>query len=57
VPKKWRGNRIRPFRFPPELDARLQELVERTGSTASEIVRRALIEYLDRHKPDKKAKK
>jgi len=52
---RYEGSRIRSFRSPESLDDQLEEFCERTGSEASEVIRTALVQYLARHKPDKKA--
>jgi predicted transcriptional regulator len=35
--------------IPPDLDARLKAVWKETGVPMSEIARRAIVEYLDRH--------
>lgn len=51
--KKQRGSVGHEFRCPEPLESRLQEYIQRTGAeSVSEIVRQALTEFLDTHKPE-----
>jgi metal-responsive CopG/Arc/MetJ family transcriptional regulator len=53
--KQDEKNRRLPITLKPEDRAELEKASEQSGATMSEIVRRSLREYLDRHHP--KAKK
>jgi predicted transcriptional regulator len=55
MPTSHRGSRIRTFRCPEELDLRMDQFCERTGTEATILIRTAVQSFLDKHKFDKSA--
>lgn len=47
------GGRIRTVRVPDDLWEAAQDAAEKNGETVSEVIRRALEQYVDQNKPPK----
>lgn len=45
----YEGSRIRHFRCPDSLDTKLDDFCERTGREASQVIRAAIQEFLDKY--------